>query len=1146
MAGENENSIGTARAYLDIDTQGWDQAVAQSINKAAGLGTAAEEAFDKSSAAAKRAATQLILYGKTTDETTAKQAALIAVAKGVPVSVAQAWAKAAQSQIDATKAAESEQIKLNALMEEAIAINKAMDIQLAQNAQNRINQALGINLNPGASAGRQADAISAFSTLPSNDELAAAKLAEETKALEAHYKALKARDDAAFDAAQPIRGLGAASTVEADGAALAARAEREAAKASTEAAAAARAQQAALGKLMGQIDPTVAKLQKLDAMQAKLTAAHAKGQIGEADFAAYNAVLEKNRTEITNSAGAMSKLNFNTAQARREYGYLIKDVATGQWGRFQMSAATLANNIGGLGIKFIALVGAMALVSAAFISASKEWDKFVASVAEGNGLSGTIDELDKLVHSLAVIDSNRLSAARTAVEGLAKAGLLSGENFEMAARAATDWASATGESADKIISKFNEIATDPMKAITDGTVRVNEEQLNTINNLLAMGMHQEAVNEVTRLYFSQIESNSQMVKDNMSEWGKLTMNLGHSWDSAKESAAGYLNLVLGMATMPRSKDWGILPNISAVLGLGGNPILNAQMLGMLRGAQETGPTKQWDGKFIMGGEGGPTDGVLDKQTISLIDSITKAMDAAGTPTQKFGNAVRILNAQLDQLSKKSPAFLEQNGITRGADGSYSGGGYDKLITSYRKTYGLDAANKRGNTDENAAIKADMAAQQAQIAAQTAFLQGQYEQRQLSIEDYYTKLKLLAQDSASVEITGINKQIQADKAHGASKEKIAALYSQMEKAAEASAKKLTDLDNQEQKAILARTDATRAYIEAQTNQTTALERSLNAMVSRVGMGTQEYEIAQKINDEYNKQADALTALNREQAQNPNKLDYDKARNEVLQQTAARINDITTSYQKLNAVQLDVTNGMQTAWKDFAQKSMNLSDNFQSIWTTGLNAIGEKAALTATGVGTSFTQMGQQIEAAAIKALTNAAVTQFIKLIASYFGGSSMSMMGNGTGGYGMQTQASNDWNFGGLAVNAKGGMYDSPDLSKHLNSVLSAPTFFKFAKGGALGVAGEAGNEAIMPLSRDSNGVLGVRNYAGGGGAMQPVFNINVTGGSGQADVNTRRNNEGGFDIDVIMRQVDQGIAAGISNGTNQTGVAVKKRFGLRG
>ena len=86
----------------------------------------------------------------------------------------------------------------------------------------------------------------------------------------------------------------------------------------------------------------------------------------------------------------------------------------------------------------------------------------------------------------------------------------------------------------------------------------------------------------------------------------------------------------------------------------------------------------------------------------------------------------------------------------------------------------------------------------------------------------------------------------------------------------------------------------------------------------------------------------------------------------------------------------------------------------------------------------------------------------------FGGSSWSANGNIVGSSGIQAFA-------------KGGVVGSPTMFKH---------------GGGLGVMGEAGPEAIMPLKRGSNGKLGVQvdgGNSGNGGNITVNNNINVVG-----------------------------------------------------
>lgn len=71
--------------------------------------------------------------------------------------------------------------------------------------------------------------------------------------------------------------------------------------------------------------------------------------------------------------------------------------------------------------------------------------------------------------------------------------------------------------------------------------------------------------------------------------------------------------------------------------------------------------------------------------------------------------------------------------------------------------------------------------------------------------------------------------------------------------------------------------------------------------------------------------------------------------------------------------------------------------------------------------------------------------------------------------------------------AKGAVFNTPSLHSYVNTVHDSPRFFAtHAKGN---VFAEAGPEAVMPLTRDSQGRLGVR--AGGQEAPAPNYNVTV-------------------------------------------------------
>ena len=74
--------------------------------------------------------------------------------------------------------------------------------------------------------------------------------------------------------------------------------------------------------------------------------------------------------------------------------------------------------------------------------------------------------------------------------------------------------------------------------------------------------------------------------------------------------------------------------------------------------------------------------------------------------------------------------------------------------------------------------------------------------------------------------------------------------------------------------------------------------------------------------------------------------------------------------------------------------------------------------------------------------------------------------------------------GGVLPFAKGGVVPFAG-----GGVVGSPTLFN--AGGGLGVMGEAGAEAILPLQRSADGRLGVAAGGGGAGPVNVVFNVST-------------------------------------------------------
>ncbi|HCE5836581.1 TPA: phage tail tape measure protein, partial [Pseudomonas aeruginosa] len=155
-------------------------------------------------------------------------------------------------------------------------------------------------------------------------------------------------------------------------------------------------------------------------------------------------------------------------------------------------------------------------------------------------------------------------------------------------------------------------------------------------------------------------------------------------------------------------------------------------------------------------------------------------------------------------------------------------------------------------------------------------------------------------------------------------------------------------------------------------------------------------------------------------------------------------------------------------------------------------------------------------------TRAAASQALSsLFGGFFGG------GNAAAQSGVDNLVSNSGLFanggafaGGVQMFATGGAFT--------NSVVSTPTAFGMS-GGRMGVMGEAGPEAVMPLTRTSSGALGVRAVGGGSTVVAPVsVTIQDTGASPQAG-------DSGMDGATVQRAVASVVEQAISNELRPSG-----------
>jgi lambda family phage tail tape measure protein len=98
--------------------------------------------------------------------------------------------------------------------------------------------------------------------------------------------------------------------------------------------------------------------------------------------------------------------------------------------------------------------------------------------------------------------------------------------------------------------------------------------------------------------------------------------------------------------------------------------------------------------------------------------------------------------------------------------------------------------------------------------------------------------------------------------------------------------------------------------------------------------------------------------------------------------------------------------------------------------------------------------------------------------------------------------------------AMGNVFAQNGIQKFARGgIVDKPTMFPFAKG--IGLMGEAGPEAIMPLRRGRDGRLGVQ-ATNGGGAVSVTVNVDAAGSNVQGDGNQA--NQLGKAIGIAVQQ----------------------------
>ena len=254
-----------------------------------------------------------------------------------------------------------------------------------------------------------------------------------------------------------------------------------------EAARATQMQELNLQKLLGQIDPTVAALNRLADQEQRLAKARDLGLLKPQVFQQYQSQLEGVREKtLAASRGsdgltnAFGRLNMQSAETQRNLSQLVTYLATGNFGMAGNQIMQLGNQAGIAGRLFsvagiaiggtAASLGAFAAVAAMGYFELRKLEGGLA--ATGNAAGFTAGELMAMRTELGRAAGN-YSDVGAALGALAREGQASGATLELIAASATNLSLMTGTAVSTTVSEIQTLATGGADALAKLNERYN-------------------------------------------------------------------------------------------------------------------------------------------------------------------------------------------------------------------------------------------------------------------------------------------------------------------------------------------------------------------------------------------------------------------------------------------------------------------------------------------------------------------------------------------------------------------------------------------------------------------------------------------------------------------------------------------------
>lgn len=713
--------------------------------------------------------------------------------------------------------------------------------------------------------------------------------------------------------------------------------EQRAGRATQQAARATEARELNLQKLLGQINPTVAALNKLAEQEDKLARARDLGLLKPQVWQQYQANIDATRASVLNATGAQNGMGMSARQLQNNLRMIpmqVTDITTslisGQpaWMVAIQQGGQLKDQFGGIGPAARAVSGYVlglinpltltAAALAALVIAAKQSDDQLfdfqkAQILSGQGAAIGAAGFLELANSIDHLQGVSRGGAVAALTETAEAGRYAGEQFEMVAAAAARMEASAGRSLSATVSAFDSIAKEPVEGLlklNDAERFLTAAQLQRITTLREEGRSQEAANEAIRIYASHLDdvaNRTEAVMPGMAKgWRDIKADVEGAWGALGNFTSAVVDL---------AGEWGVLarlPRLSDVLGLGlaggtlvknlGLPSLTEALNGAAARMRGLPPLPK------------PIDegSALDPQTARDLAAVTQER---ATAEQAAAEAINAQVAGLDRASAKEAARLKiiaQYNKLADNDARHFDGSMQRLIAKAQadvdKSFNRRGGVGKRNGDDSAAQNM-LAAAQRQIEAnkqlvETGVKVTESERQAMAIEQVLAKGKNTMTASTRALLTAAREELLA------SGQKATA-YAKEKEAAEALAR---------QQAILA---------QASSNRARSNELDLMGMgrgSDAVGMLRRQLDIQREYQDELKRIGSRDVAA-------------DKASWDLLAANAAAYRDKELAkertFQEQRLAMLgDWRAGVNRVWEDYVFAARNAMDQASGVISTAL--------------------------------------------------------------------------------------------------------------------------------------------------------------------------------------------------------------------